>query len=274
MLAGIGSIETDHGRLDAEGVDSGENPWGAGGPMQFLSETWDAYSVDGDDDGDKDRYDPADAIHSAANYLDDSGAPNDWDSAIYAYNHADWYVDDVKQRAAKYRGTRTKPEPRPQPRAASPTRVPRARRPSSERDNYNAKDVVNDPNIDLTESAEGDFAEGRIDKRVIDDLGQLSDDHDLAISVAKTGHDKYTTSGSVSNHWYGRASTSTRWTARTAPAATASPAPTWPRSSSTRAHRDRLRVRRGRLRLGRLRRPRGPQRPRAPGLRLSVLRPA
>ena len=93
MLAGIGSIETDHGRLDLEGVDSGENPWGAGGPMQFLSETWDAYSVDGDDDGDKDRYDPADAIHSAANYLDDSGAPNDWDSAIYAYNHADWYVE-------------------------------------------------------------------------------------------------------------------------------------------------------------------------------------
>ena len=98
--------------------------------MQFLSETWDAYAVDGDDDGDKDRYDPADAVHSAANYLDDSGAPNDWDSAIYAYNHADWYVNDVKQRAAKYRGTRVRPEPEPQPEAQDP----KPSRPEAERE--------------------------------------------------------------------------------------------------------------------------------------------
>ena len=40
---------------------------------------------------------------------------------------------------------------------------------------------------------------------MVDALGELSDDYDLAISVAKTGHDKYTTSGSVSNHWVGQA---------------------------------------------------------------------
>ena len=172
--------------------------------MQFLSETWDAYAVDGDDDGDKDRYDAADAIHSAANYLDDSGAPNDWDSAIYAYNHADWYVADVKQRAAKYRGTRT--EARAAAAASAPAQGPGAQEAEEQRDNYNAKDVVNDPNIDLTESAASDFAEGRIDKRVIDDAGSaVAMTTTLAISVAKTGHDKYTTSGSVSNHWYGRA---------------------------------------------------------------------
>src|SRR5690625_3956175 len=33
ILAAVGKIETDHGRLDAEGVHSGENFAGAGGPM-------------------------------------------------------------------------------------------------------------------------------------------------------------------------------------------------------------------------------------------------
>src|SRR5690349_5960237 len=36
VLAAIGKIETDHGRSTLPGVTSGENPAGAGGPMQFL----------------------------------------------------------------------------------------------------------------------------------------------------------------------------------------------------------------------------------------------
>jgi hypothetical protein len=35
VLAGIGKVESDHGRLKAPGVTSGSNPWGAAGPMQF-----------------------------------------------------------------------------------------------------------------------------------------------------------------------------------------------------------------------------------------------
>ena len=103
-LAGVGSVETDHGRLNAPGVTSGENSAGAGGPMQFLSGTWAGYGVDGNNDGVKNRYDPRDAIPGAAKYLKASGAPGDWRRALFAYNHASWYVDDVAERAARYRG--------------------------------------------------------------------------------------------------------------------------------------------------------------------------
>jgi hypothetical protein len=106
VLAAVGKIETDHGRLDAAGVDSGENPWGAGGPMQFLQPTWEAYGVDGDGDGAVNRYDPADAVPGAANYLEASGAPGDWKKALFAYNHADWYVKDVLRQSRDYCGKR------------------------------------------------------------------------------------------------------------------------------------------------------------------------
>jgi hypothetical protein len=102
VLAGIGKVETDHGRSNLPGVKSGENSAGAGGPMQFLQSTWNAYGVDGNGDGRKDRYDPEDAIPGAANYLKASGAPEDMRKAIFAYNHADWYVDDVLEWADKY----------------------------------------------------------------------------------------------------------------------------------------------------------------------------
>jgi membrane-bound lytic murein transglycosylase B len=75
VLAGIGAIETDHGRSDAPGVRSGVNRHGCcAGPMQFnLSDgplsTWERYAVDGNHDGRSDVYGPEDAIPSAANYL-------------------------------------------------------------------------------------------------------------------------------------------------------------------------------------------------------------
>jgi uncharacterized protein YkwD/cell wall-associated NlpC family hydrolase len=105
IIAAIGKIETDHGRLDAPGVTSGENSAGAGGPMQFLASTWANVGVDGNGDGAKDRYDPEDAIPGAANYLKLSGAPQDYHSAILAYNHAEWYYRDVVAQADAYRAT-------------------------------------------------------------------------------------------------------------------------------------------------------------------------
>jgi hypothetical protein len=70
VLAGIGSIETDHGRSRAPGVRAGVNSYGCcAGPMQFNTRdgppsTWDRYGVDGNRDGTSDIYDPADAIPS------------------------------------------------------------------------------------------------------------------------------------------------------------------------------------------------------------------
>jgi membrane-bound lytic murein transglycosylase B len=98
VLAGIGQVETDHGRVKA--VSSA----GAMGPMQFLPSTWAVYGVDGDGDGKADILDQADAIYSAARYLCASGggqADTLYD-AIYAYNHSDYYVRTVLGLAVQY----------------------------------------------------------------------------------------------------------------------------------------------------------------------------
>jgi hypothetical protein len=106
ILAGIGKVECDHGRDPDPSCrrEGAVNSAGAGGPMQFLASTWARYGVDGDDDGRIDRWDPADAIYGAANYLRAAGAPGNYRAAIFAYNHADWYVEEVERWAAIYRG--------------------------------------------------------------------------------------------------------------------------------------------------------------------------
>ena len=93
VLAAINEIETDYGRnLNVSSA-------GALGWMQFMPATWDMYGVDGNQDGLEDPYNPVDAIFSAARYLKAAGAETDLRAAIFAYNHADWYVDSVILRA-------------------------------------------------------------------------------------------------------------------------------------------------------------------------------
>ncbi len=98
ILAAINEIET------AFGTNLNVSSAGAVGWMQFMPETWAGYGVDANGDGVKDPNNPEDAIFAAANYLRASGAPGDWRSAIFSYNHAEWYVDDVLARAESYRG--------------------------------------------------------------------------------------------------------------------------------------------------------------------------
>ncbi|SEG43941.1 Transglycosylase SLT domain-containing protein [Thermomonospora echinospora] len=104
VLAGIGKVETSHGTSKLPGVSSGENYAGAGGPMQFLKATFKAFAVDGNKDGKKDRYDPADAIPSAARYLKHNGAPERMRTALYMYNHSWDYVDLVLSWSKRYGG--------------------------------------------------------------------------------------------------------------------------------------------------------------------------
>jgi hypothetical protein len=122
LLAGVGEVESEHGRSELPGVSSGENAAGAAGPMQFLSGTWEMYRVDGPEydpklpgdhmgktDGKKDRWDPADAIPSAARYLRHLGAATDPRNALliyggYANNPSSNYPDKVFSWATKYAG--------------------------------------------------------------------------------------------------------------------------------------------------------------------------
>lgn len=122
VLAAIGWVETQHGTLKGadgkplQGVLSGENPWGAGGQMQFLLSTWNRVAYDADHDGQKSRYDPADAIFSAAKLLkvhifgpgvseERPGRPltnAELYRSIFSYNHSDVYVNDVLRVANQY----------------------------------------------------------------------------------------------------------------------------------------------------------------------------
>ena len=93
VLAAINEIETDYGRnLNVSSA-------GALGWMQFMPATWRQYGVDANRDGLKDPFNPVDAIFAAARYLRAAGAETDIRKAIFAYNHADWYVDSVLMRA-------------------------------------------------------------------------------------------------------------------------------------------------------------------------------
>ena len=93
VLAAINEIETDYGRnLNVSSA-------GAVGWMQFMPSTWKMYGTDANKDKRKDPYNPVDAIFAAARYLKAAGYEDDVRRAIFAYNHADWYVDSVLLRA-------------------------------------------------------------------------------------------------------------------------------------------------------------------------------
>ena len=64
-----------------------------------MPASWKQYGVDANGDKKKDPYNPVDAIFAAARYLKAAGADKDLARAIFAYNHADWYVDSVLMRA-------------------------------------------------------------------------------------------------------------------------------------------------------------------------------
>ncbi|HWT95369.1 MAG TPA: lytic transglycosylase domain-containing protein [Solirubrobacteraceae bacterium] len=97
ILAGLTKVESNFGQ------NMGPSSAGAIGWTQFMPGTWKAYGVDADGDGKRDPFNAADAIHSAANYLRTSGAPRDWRKALFAYNHAGWYVEKVLRVARTMR---------------------------------------------------------------------------------------------------------------------------------------------------------------------------
>ena len=88
VLAAIGKVESDHGRVRLPGVRSGSNAAWACGPMQIgcvphskAGNAWARY-------GHGRPHDPANAIPAAARYLVDHGGRRNLDRALYAYNHS------------------------------------------------------------------------------------------------------------------------------------------------------------------------------------------
>jgi hypothetical protein len=92
VLAAIADTESGFGRNMAT------SSAGAIGYGQFLPATWAAYGQGGN------PYDYHDALPAMARYLCATGAGQDLRGAIWAYNHADWSVAEVLQKADRYGG--------------------------------------------------------------------------------------------------------------------------------------------------------------------------
>ncbi|MFD0084692.1 bifunctional lytic transglycosylase/C40 family peptidase [Priestia megaterium] len=120
LIAAIHRVETHFGQ------DLNTSSVGAIGHTQFMVKTWVGWSypggtrlgdaaiskdvlmnpamikkyggfgVDGDGDGRADPYNVTDAMYSTANYLAaNGGASGNYQKAVFAYNHATWYVSRV-----------------------------------------------------------------------------------------------------------------------------------------------------------------------------------
>ena len=100
VLAAIGEVESGNG------ANVGPSSAGALGPMQFMPSTWNVWGIDGfGDTGAANIMNPFDAVPSAAGMLCADGAAKGGSSlygAIFAYNHADWYVNEVLAIAKEY----------------------------------------------------------------------------------------------------------------------------------------------------------------------------
>ena len=69
-----------------------------------MPSTWERWGSDFDGDGVANPWDPDDGVYAAARYLAAAGAAEDLSRAIFAYNHADWYVQDVLELARVFSG--------------------------------------------------------------------------------------------------------------------------------------------------------------------------
>jgi murein DD-endopeptidase MepM/ murein hydrolase activator NlpD len=96
VLAAINKVESNFGR------NMGPSSAGAIGWMQFMPQTWLKWGMDANGDGVADPWNAADAIYSAARYLAAAGGAAQLPRAVFAYNHADWYVSEVLSLADLY----------------------------------------------------------------------------------------------------------------------------------------------------------------------------
>jgi murein DD-endopeptidase MepM/ murein hydrolase activator NlpD len=96
VLAAINKIESNFGQ------NMGPSSAGAIGWMQFMPSTWLRWGVDADGSGVADPWNATDAVYAAARYLAASDGQTDISSAVFSYNHADWYVREVLDLARVY----------------------------------------------------------------------------------------------------------------------------------------------------------------------------
>jgi hypothetical protein len=217
LLAGIGKVETNHGRTQAPGVHTGVNTYGCcSGPMQFNirngpPSTWDTYG-----DGNPTHvYQPQHAIPAAAKKLCTDGLATPTSihtdpcptvlgtpaqhTAILRYNHACWYAHQVLTIATRY----TTPTPPTPPTPASPPT------PAPPLDPF-AKALTTNPHLHTTKThgcnPAADLQDPRLDLRIQSLLTILAEHYTLRISCIHTGHTQHVAHTTrTSNHYLWRA---------------------------------------------------------------------
>ena len=198
VLAGIGKVESDHGRFGGSNLEPDGfvnppiygplldgsvpgtmvirlgpqgSPWHGHptfdrglGPMQFLTDTFTSYGVDGNGDGERSPHNAFDAVHSSANYLCGSeGEVTDLKKAVFKYNRSSVYVNHVLDFATRY--------------GVAPI--------------YAGSDplaLVNHPNVSMGQAQRDDLVAGIIDPQLIAILLSLAQEHTFHLSSLQTGH--------------------------------------------------------------------------------------
>lgn len=217
ILASINEVETNFG------ANTQHSSAGAVGWMQFLPSTWRLYGVDANGDGIANPEDPVDAIFGAARYLHASGSVQDLGRALFSYNHANWYVARVLDRAVAIGSIS-------QDLLASLTAAGRSDADALHRatgstgyldghakpdtigrvmllsDDALAQATLADDRTQIYECGREDIRAGVVDRRILETVEYLAfRGFAPSVSSLRCGHSFHTTSGSVSEHSYGAA---------------------------------------------------------------------
>jgi hypothetical protein len=179
-LAAVARVESNYGKgMSAEQLDST-------GPLGITPDNWRQYAVDGNGDGKISHRSPADSAATLARMIWSAG---DLRAGLFLHNHAEWYVDAVLNDAEAMAGSCQVKTVAYSVALPGPTSA-----------------AINWGNVELSNSLEMvDIQSGAIDPRILNILGAISQQHTIRISALRSDHSKYTSSGNISNHYYGRA---------------------------------------------------------------------
>jgi hypothetical protein len=179
-LAAVARVESNFGKgMSAEALNTA-------GPLGITEDNWKQYAVDGDGDGKVRHQSPADSAATLARMI---WAAGDLRAGLFQQNHAEWYVDAVLSDAEAMAGSCQVKTVAYSVALPGPTNA-----------------AINWSNVELSNSLEMvDIKSGAIDPRILNILGAISQQHQIRISALRSDHSKFTSSGNVSNHYYGRA---------------------------------------------------------------------
>jgi hypothetical protein len=179
-LAAVARLESNFGR------GMGKVQMHERGPLGLEPSEWSKYAVDGDGDGHIHRGDPADSAATLARLIWSRGSLR---AGIFTHNQAEWYVQAVLDEAEALEG-HCQVTPIDWSVALPGT----------------IGAPINWDNLTLSNSLElSDITSGALDPRIVALIGAITQEHQLTLSALRSDHSEYTTSGNVSNHFFGRA---------------------------------------------------------------------